>query len=178
MAMEKKQAKIIKVENNLKKKAGHGDISDVRISRAEQVLVSDGTDFREIASPFLAQLQEAVHVVRQARTEEISDLLPSLINPVMELKANAPMFQYGLVGNLASIMLSFLEHINALDKDAIDIIGAHEKTLSAIIGKGMKGDGGPLGAQLTGELEEACNRYYRKNPDSFKKFKKSDVELV
>jgi hypothetical protein len=86
----------------------------------------------------------------------------------MELKANGTMFKYELVSEFASTMLSFLEHIEQLDNDAIQIIDAHEKTLSALVAKRMKGHGGAVGAQLCKELEDVCGRYYRKNLDKFK----------
>jgi len=90
-----------------------------------------------------------------------------LIKPIMELKANGGMFKYDLVGKLAGIMLSFLEHISEFNSDALEIINAHEKTLSLIIAKTMNGNGGDLGKTLITELEGACDRYYRKNPEKF-----------
>lgn len=162
-----KRAKIIKADNKLRQKAGYGEIADRLVSSAEKLIESNQVDFPEIALPILTELRAAI--AESKETGNFEAMLHDLINPVMELKANGPMFKFHLVGNLASVMLSFLEHIDSLDSDAIEIIEAHEKTLSAIVGKGIKGDGGPLGAQLVQELEEACSRYYRKNPDKFKK---------
>ena len=64
-------------------------------------------------------------------------------------------------------MLSFLEHIKELNDDAVEIIDAHEKTLTLIVTRDIKNDGGQMGKQLITELENACARYYRKNPDKF-----------
>jgi hypothetical protein len=78
------------------------------------------------------------------------------------LKANATTFKYTLIGNLANIMLSFLETIVVMDKDAIEIVGAHHNTLHMIIVRKLRGDGGEAGRQITLELQQACDRYYNK----------------
>jgi hypothetical protein len=80
----------------------------------------------------------------------------------MELKANAATFRYSLIGNLANIMLSFLESLTVMDKDAIEIVKAHHSTLHMIIVRKMTGDGGEGGKQLQKELQQACDRYYHK----------------
>lgn len=162
-----RKAKVIKADNKLKQKAGYGEISEKQIQVAETVIQENVVDFKEIALQSLAELQKAILAAK--KSHNMDHLVHDLTNPVMELKANGPMFKYELVGNLASVMLSFLEHIESPDSDALEIIEAHEKTLSAIVGKGMKGHGGTLGQQLVKELEDACARYYRKNPDRFKK---------
>ncbi len=164
--MTDKKAKIIKVENKLIKKAGYGELPESVIARSETVIGNNNIDFRDIAEPILSRLRFSIAHARQT-PDEIASVTKNLINPVMELKANGSMFKYDLIGQLASIMLSFLEHIKDFNHDALEIIEAHEKTLTLIVTKQIKGDGGKLGAQLVEELESACSRYYRKNPDKF-----------
>lgn len=166
--MSTKKAKIIKADNKLRRKVGIGEISTHRVDRAETLIQNNSVDFREIALPALANLKASIIAAKTVH-EDVQHFVEGIINPVMELKANGQMFKYELVGSLASIMLGFLEQIHTLDKDAIEIIEVHERTLSAIVTKGMTGDGGPMGTQLRNELEGACTRYYRKNPDKFKK---------
>jgi hypothetical protein len=165
--MSRKKAKFIKYENKIQKKAGFGEIPEVAILRAENALLKNTVDFKEIATPMLSQLREAIKLAKES-PEKINNLHQNLITPIMGLKANGAMFKYELVGALASIMLSFLEHIQELNKDALEIVEAHEKTLTLIISKTIKGDGGAMGKQVIEELESACSRYYRKNPDQFR----------
>jgi len=161
-----KQARIIKADKKLQSKVGFGDISDIAVIRAETVIQNNEVDFKEVAAPILLRLRD---LIAQAKdTPDQLDLIRSeLIKPIMELKANGGMFKYDLVGKLAGIMLSFLEHISEFNSDALEIINAHEKTLSLIIAKTMNGNGGDLGKTLITELEGACDRYYRKNPEKF-----------
>lgn len=164
--MSGKKPKFIKVENRIQKKAGYGEIAEVGITRAENIILTNNVDFKEISTPMLYNLRDVIQTAKE-NPDDLDQLRLDLIKPIMELKANGAMFKYELIGELASIMLSFLEHINELNTDAVDIIEAHEKTLSLIVIKGIKGDGGTLGKQVTEELESACNRYYRKNPEKF-----------
>lgn len=166
--MNGKKPKFIKVENKIQKKAGFGEIPEVSISRSENIILNNNVDFKDVAIPILLNLREIIEIARH-NPDKIDILRQELIKPIMELKANGAMFKYELIGALASVMLSFLEHITQLSKEALEIIDAHEKTLLLIVTKGIKGDGGVLGKQITEELESACNRYYRKNPEKFKK---------
>lgn len=166
--MSEKKPKFIKVENRIQKKAGFGEIAELAITRSESIILNNNVDFKEISAPMLHNLRDIIQSAR-ANPANLDQLRQDLIKPIMELKANGAMFKYDLIGSLASIMLSFLEHINQLSNDALEIIEAHEKTLTLIIMKGINGDGGLLGKQVTEELESACNRYYRKNPDKFTK---------
>lgn len=155
------QVKIIKASTMLQQKAGTGDVDIKKVEKAENTIQNNSEDFLPIATEFLDRLE--LGVVR-AREDHLSmpDKIAGMTRPVMELKANARMFKYDLVTSLANIMLGFLENITSLDKDAIDIVAAHHTTLKAIIVKKMKGDGGANGSLLKAELEDACQRYFKK----------------
>lgn len=155
------QVKIFKASQQLIEKAGTGEVDVTRIEKAENVIQNNTEDFMPIAADFLKRLEEGV---QRARTAELTmvEKIAGMTQPVMELKANARMFKYDLVTSLANVMLGFLENIKDLDHDAIEIVAAHHTTLNAIIIKKMKGDGGANGELLRAELEDACQRYFRK----------------
>ncbi len=155
------QAKIIKASKDLQVKAGSGQVGAEKIKRAEETIESNTHDFVPTAEEFLERLENGISAARKGDGTEV-DLIAGMTRPVMELKANAQMFKYDLVSILANVMLGFLEHIRSLDKDAIDIVEAHHKTLSLIIHKRMKGDSGSNGALLKMELEDAVQRYFIK----------------
>lgn len=157
--------KIVKANTQLQTKAGIGDIDPNRVERAEKVIQNNTEDFSEIAAAFLSRLEDSVTRARDDHGKnelQMSGKIAGMTQPVMELKANARMFKYELVTSLANIMLGFLESIKDLDKDAIEIVAAHHTTLKIIITKKMKGDGGTNGALLRSELEDACDRYFKR----------------
>jgi len=154
--------KVIKANTSLQNKVGTGKIDESSIERCQSVMDNNDIDFHPVAMEFLDKLTEAIKAAKTADIET-QDTIGELTAPVMQLKANASIFKYDLIGNLANVMLSFLENIKELDKDAISIVEAHHKTLTAIILKKMVGDGGAFGKQMEEELKGACQRYFAKN---------------
>lgn len=162
-AEEKKKARIIKAENKLKEKVGTGEIAKERIEATNKKIESTDVDFEPMALEFLSVLTESVEQAKKAPEEEHAKALQNMVKPVMDLKANAKMFGYPLVTELADVMLSFLDNIKKLDKDVIQIVDAHHKTLNIIVKSKMSGPVDEKGAMLVQELKGACKRYYSKS---------------
>jgi len=160
--MEKTKAKFIKASKSLQQKAGTGDIPPPVIARAESVIEKNAEDFQPLAQEFLDRLATGIdRAYKEFETAENQrELILGMTKPVMDLKANARMFKYSLITTLANIMLDFLESLPKLDRTAIDIVAAHNKTLSLIIARKMSGTGGDIGATLEKELTGAVTRYY------------------
>lgn len=163
MNNETEKAKIYKASRALQQKIGIGPLDPLAVERAQLAIEENDVDFRPLGLQFLNELQEALHnITPDSIPAEAKKQQQDIIDPVMELKANATIFHYPLIGDLANIMLSFLESIKELDKDAISIAQAHHDTLKAIVVNRMKGDGGKHGQTMKEELKNVCARYYRK----------------
>ncbi len=158
---EIKKPRVIKANYVLQAKVGSGPLDAKKIEVCEKIMEANTVDFAPMAKIYLDALAAAIF---NAQKGEISleEARAAMTSPVMELKANAAIFKYNLIGNLANVMLSFLESIKQLDKTVIEIVNAHHKTLTAIILKKMQGDGGVYGKQLEQELRDACRRYFSK----------------
>lgn len=154
------KAKIYKPDTSLQSRLGIVTLTENDIKAAEQTVANAQADFTPMATEFLSRLGLLIAAARQDPTSE--DVRQRLIQPVMELKANAGMFGYDLVSRLANIMLTFLEGVSKLDAKIVEIVAAHHTTLNLIITRKMSGDGGPVGAQLEAELKAACARYFAK----------------
>ncbi len=148
----------IKANHILQAKVGLGIVDEATIAKAQSVIDKNTFNFTPIAMMFLSQLHDGLEIAKHEQTTNRRSI-ERLINPVMQIKANARIFKYDLLGNLAGIMLDFLEKLNVLDKDVIEIVEAHEKTLSHIVSTEMRGAGGQIGTSLETELEGACTRY-------------------
>jgi len=156
--------KIHEAQAILQEKAGQGPFDPNLIKKAQQYIKENNVDFTPLGTELLNNLKNALQEAEASKTSStMSKYQESLIKPVMELKANAAIFHYPLIGDLANVMLDFLESIEILDSDAIEIVKAHHDTLSAIMKNQMKGEeGAQQGAPFVTELKEACARYHRK----------------
>ncbi len=159
--MNKEEAKVIKANYRLQQKVGAGPLDARAVQQSQQVIENNQVDFGPLGLSILNKLADAVEHAKtsNATTKDIKQMMTT---PVMELKAHAAIFHYTLIGNLANIMLNFLEAIVVVDADAIDIVKAHHDSLHMIIVRGMKGTGGEGGKILAMELQQACDRYYHK----------------
>lgn len=156
------KAKVYKANFMLQQKVGSGPLEQAAVERMQKAIDNNDVDFTPLGEQFLKQLEDAIAQARASEGNDISAYREMLTSPIMQLKANAAIFHFNLVGNLANVILSFLEAVDELDRDAVEIIQAHHTTLNAIIKKKMKGDGGEIGAQMVKELKDACARYYAK----------------
>jgi len=150
--------KKIKANNLLQAKVGLGNLSEETLLKSQSIFDNNTIDFRPIAFKFMEQFKDGLDIVKD-KGERNRRAIERLVNPVMQIKANARIFKFSLLGDLSSIMLNFLESLNELDSDALDIVEAHHKTLYLIIKDDMRGDGGYAGQSLETELDNACKRY-------------------
>jgi CheY-like chemotaxis protein len=144
----------------LQKEAAAALLNPIAVERSQSVIDNDKTDFIPIVTRFLKQLAEAVEAAKSKDNPGRRELR-DIIDEVMQIKANAKIFKYDLVGDLAGIMLDFLEELNEIDEFVIQIIDAHQKTLAHLIQNRVEGDGGDIGNALREELTGACKRYMR-----------------
>lgn len=158
---ETKKANIIKADYGLQNKIGTGPLDPETVKKCQSVIDNNNVDFSPIALEILEGLEKAIASAKSPGTPT-RDGIQGMAQTVMQLKANAATFRYTLIGNLANVMLSFLESVKTLDADVIQICEAHHKTLKAIIVKRLQGDGGIYGKQLEEELKSACKRYLSK----------------
>lgn len=161
MTENKKKAKIIKADYGLRQKIGRGPLDGKLVKKCQEVMEATKADFAPQARDYLKQLEASIKKC-QAGELEGSEALEALGNPVMLLKGHAAMFRYPLISRLANIMLGFLEVVEKIDPDVLEIVEAHRVTLKTIVSSKLEGDGGQRGAKLQGELKDACARYFKK----------------
>ena len=155
------ETRVIKASYVLQAKVGAGPLDAEKVRESQRVIETNKVDFVPLGLEFLDNLEKILQEATQTKMEP-EELRERLTQPIMQLKGNASMFHYNLIGDLANIMLSFLESIKEVDSDALEIVGAHHQTLKAIIMKRMQGDGGMNGKAFQNELKGACKRYFAK----------------
>ncbi|HEU4839127.1 MAG TPA: hypothetical protein VFS88_06935 [Micavibrio sp.] len=159
--MTNDKGKIIKANYRLQHKVGAGPLDPRTVLKSQLVIDNNTVDFVPIGLAILTKMQEAAELGKDPAASA-KDIKAAITAAVMELKAHAALFHYSLIGDLANVMLNFLEAIQSIDNDVLDIINAHHDTLHMIIVRQIRGGGGDAGRALVTELQQACDRYYNK----------------
>lgn len=160
-----RKAEFIKPPNLLKAKVGSGGLAENILDKAEKLLEENTVDFQPLGEMYLDTLMrgiEAAGALSSAKDQEA--LIVGMLYPGMQLKANGGMFHYPLVTKIADTLIQYLEVIERVDEEVIDIVLGYHTTLRAIIQGRIKGSGGPRGQELYDALVGACDRYFSKHP--------------
>lgn len=157
------EPKFIEPPNTLKVKVGHGGIPPELLKKSQEYIENNPMEFGPFAEEYLEEIENNIQKLDShpsLKTDKI--FLDQFAQPIMGLKANGGMFKYPLISMIADVALQFLDKIAELNSDGLDIIRAHNKSISMIIQANLKGYAGPEGQKITEELSEACNRYFKK----------------
>ncbi|MCB1783712.1 MAG: response regulator [Alphaproteobacteria bacterium] len=158
----------IKASYELLTKVGGEEIDPEVIVRCQKILDNNKVNFAPLAQKYIDEIDSEIQVIKSLDEVPLHHL-QNISSPVMQIKANARIFKYDRLGDLAAVMLNFLEHLNEVDDDVIKIIEAHDKSLRLIVEKEISGDGGDVGKHFQKELEDVCNRYARARSEKQKR---------
>jgi hypothetical protein len=163
----RRKAEFIRPPNTLKQKVGSGGLSEEILNRAQALLENNTVDFRPLGEMYLDSLMRAIHQALTADSERDNpeQIISAMLYPAMQLKANGGMFHYPLVTRVAESLISFLEAIDAPDRDAAEIVLAYHTSIRAVIMGKVTGNGGRYGDELREALTDACARYFTHHPD-------------
>ena len=161
---EQQQApKFIDPPNSLKIKVGHGGISPDLIKKSQDYIESNPIDFAPYAQEFLDQIADHLkRITNDNKLQKDRQFIGKISEPIMGLKANGGMFNYPLISMIADVALQFVDIAGEINEDGIEILKAHNSSISLILASKLKGYAGPEGEKITDELQEACNRYFKK----------------
>lgn len=157
-----KEVRFIMPLNKLKQKVGKGGIDKRLLEKAQLSIENAEFDFVPYANQFLKELSEHTKNMKKSN-DNFKKNMEKIIQPIMQLKANGGMFKYQLVSDVADIALQFLEAVEDIDDDVLEVLKAHENTIRVILTHNLKGDGGREGYALVKELDKACRRYFTKH---------------
>lgn len=157
----KKEARVIRASLELQQKVGTGSIDSVRIDQAQQVINTTKVDFEPLARPQLEQLQKAVARARQGVSNEKA-VIEGIMQPIMNLKANAGTFNYPAISDMTGTVLNFLESVRKIDNEILDIIDNLHKAVTVAVVQKLSGVNNKLGEKLATEFKGVCKRYVDK----------------
>lgn len=164
---KRRNAEFIKPPNHLKQKVGDGGIAENIINKAQALLENTEYDFLPLAEKYLQTMLTGVEMAKKvnAGKEDIDTetIIAGIIYPAMQLKANGSMLHYPLVTKVAESLVHFLEVIESVDEDVIDIVLAYHTSIRAVVMGRVSGDGGQYGEELMQALNDAGMRYFEKD---------------
>ena len=152
---------IVKPAFALRDKTGGGDVAVERIKSADKALKENNVEFIPMAKQYLQDLEKALDRMR-SNPENTDDLRPELTKAFMELKANASLFGYSLITDLATIAFNLLEDAENIDQNLANILIAQHKSFTLVISQDIKGDGDQIGEAMRKEFLAVRERYLKK----------------
>lgn len=166
----RRKAEFITPPNYIKEKVGSGGLSEDILQKAQELLESNTVDFQPLGEIYLENMMAGIEKTKHAGPADDKEyLISTMLYPAMQLKANGGMFHYDLITIIADKLIQFLEVIEEADIEAVEIVLAFHSTLKAILHGRIQGDGGERGNVLVKALDDACIRYFDKNPDLVRK---------
>ena len=159
----RRSAEFIKPPNMLKTKVGSGGLGDDILDKAEDLLQNNTVDFQPLAEMYLASLMKGIELAKEVDPDDDQEYVISrMLYPGMQLKANGGMFHYPLVTRISDKLIQFLEVIERVDIEVVEIVMAFHTTIRAVVMGRVSGDGGRHGNELMRALNDACTRYFDK----------------
>jgi len=166
----KRKAKFFSPPNILKAKAGSGGLSDSVLDRAQDLLENHTVDFTPLAEGYIKQMKQGIDEASAlGRPTDSEKAIGKILMPCVQLKANGSMFHYPLVTRIADRFVQFIEVVERLDEETLDISNAFLTTLNIVISGKIKKDGSKHGEALVAELNGACMRYFEKHKTQINK---------
>lgn len=160
---DKQKAKFYPPSYELKRKAGHGGISNRALQRAQEKIETPDIDYSRYGTRYIREFGRAIRMASQSHFALESQRY-ALLNPVMMLKASGAMFGYTRVSEIAEGAMFFIETLDHINDDALQVLRAYHDALKIMIDRVIAGSGGQNGQALVDELERALQRYYNKHP--------------
>lgn len=162
----RRYAEFIKLPNDIKAKVGSGGLAEETLNKAQKILESNTIDFQPLGETYLLSLLKGVEAAKNIGSGDDPEFVISMmIYPAMQMKANGGMFHYPLVTRISAKLIQFLEVVEVLDIEALEIILGFYGALKSVISGRLAGHGGQRGLELLKALDDACLRYFEKNPE-------------
>ena len=159
---KRKKARFYDPDTRLKQKVGPTPFKKERIDQAQKHIESNDVDFEPMAQELLKTLRKDIDAAKKGELEQ-KELVERLTQPVMELKANAATFQYPIISKLMNILLNFLETLDSLDEETLEITEVTYRAVNAILAHKIRNINDKRGELMIQELENVILRYRKKN---------------
>lgn len=128
------------------------------IRRADNQVAKLAGEFEQIFAENILALGAAMTALRQSNGED-EDALGKLRSLLHDLRGQAGTFGYPLVSQVGDSACKFIDLSSEIGATEVEVLNMHIDALKAISQAKIKGDGGPIGAELMGGLRKVILKY-------------------
>ncbi|MFX4220488.1 MAG: hypothetical protein ACMVO3_05585 [Thalassobaculum sp.] len=128
------------------------------IRRADNQVAKLAGEFEQIFAENILALGAAMTALRQSNGED-EDALGKLRSLLHDLRGQAGTFGYPLVSQVGDSACKFIDLSSEIGATEVEVLNMHVDALKAISQAKIKGDGGPIGAELMGGLRKVILKY-------------------
>jgi len=159
-----RDAEFITPPNILKAKVGSGGLPDEVIDNAQKIIEEHSENFQPLAEVYLQRMKLGIDAARTDNNGLTTEQeIAQILIPCVQLKANGSMFKYSSITTIADRSVQFLEVIETLNSEALDIVDVFYKTFKIIVTSQIEKSSDEKSKILTAELNNACKRFFEKN---------------
>jgi hypothetical protein len=158
MHNRKQEPVIYKASYLLRSKVGCGPLDPEALRQCREVVNKNDFDFVPRAYELLGQFDDIIALTRQSSIDPIT-ARREMVDITMQIKANGSMFGHPVATQLATIMLFFLETVERIDNDALEIAAVFTRAAGLVVSLGTD-KARTRGHALEHELKRACGRYF------------------
>lgn len=160
---ERRPTVVMPATRLLQAKVGKGKVSTEKVGKAEEKInsVRGHIDIGPFAEEHMEEI--AVFLDLLKNDDPTENITQDIARSIMKFKGNAGMFSGGSFVNLAAIMLRWIESVEEIDKDVLDVLNGYYVTLDQIFSNKLK-DQRQINA-IVSEMQAACERYFAKHPE-------------
>lgn len=128
------------------------------IRRADNQVAKLAGEFEQIFAENILALGAAMTALRQSNGED-EDALGKLRSLLHDLRGQAGTFGYPLVSQVGDSACKFIDLSSEIGATEVEVLNMHVDALKAISQAKIKGNGGPIGAELMGGLRKVILKY-------------------
>lgn len=155
--------RLYRFQNRLKERCaglstGNTTISPEAIAAAEGMLEKMAEDYPDWVSALLLTLQEK-HGRCVDTPEDRKDLFAEINSIAHDMKGQGGTFGYPLMTQFADSLHTITDGRGKYTDNQIELVKSHLDAMRAVIKARLKGDGGPIGKELSETLAKALEKY-------------------
>lgn len=160
-----KKALILPATRLLQSLVGFGKIKPEKIEASERKInaVKNRIDVSEFGQSHLKDIKAVLADLNNKDTENDPEITDKIAKTLMEFKGNAGMFSSASYITLAAIMLRWIESVEEIDQDVLDVLNGYAVTLDQIFNNKLTSK--KQIDLIVAEMQAACERYFAKHPE-------------